>query len=110
MDSPTTTSVSGAGVPAQAKRSVSRSLGLNFGAGALGMAIVLNTPAGILAPFMTNFPGIGASTVATLLLLSKLYDMVTDPLMGVISDRTQTRCGRRRSLSDSASSSCSNTI
>ena len=96
MDSPTTNSVSGPGVPAHAKRSVSRSLGINFGAGAMGMAIVLNTPAGILAPFMTNFLGIGAGTVATLFLVSKFYDVVTDPLMGVISDRTQTRWGRRR--------------
>ena len=62
----------------------------------MGMAIVLNTPAGILAPFMTNFLGIGAGTVATLFLVSKFYDVVTDPLMGVISDRTQTRWGRRR--------------
>ena len=96
MDSPTTNSVSGPGVPAHAKRSVSRSLGINFGTGAMGMAIVLNTPVGILAPFMTNFLGIGAGTVATLFLVSKFYDVVTDPLMGVISDRTQTRWGRRR--------------
>ena len=75
---------------------VSRGLRINFGAGALGMAVVLNTPAGILAPFMTNFLGIGATTVATLLLASKLYDVVTDPLMGIISDRTRSRWGRRR--------------
>lgn len=76
--------------------SLSRKLSINFGSGALGMAIVLNTPAGVLAPFMTNFLGIGAGTVATLLLVSKLYDMVTDPLMGMISDRTKSRWGRRR--------------
>ncbi len=75
---------------------VPRRLSINFGVGALGMAIVLNTPAGILAPFMTNFLGIGAGTVATLFLVSKLYDMVTDPLMGMVSDRTQSRWGRRR--------------
>ena len=75
---------------------VSSGLRINFGAGALGMAIVLNTPAGILAPFMTNFLGLGAATVATLLLASKLYDVVTDPLMGIISDRTRSRWGRRR--------------
>ena len=75
---------------------VSMRLRVNFGAGALGMAIVLNTLAAILAPFMTNFLGIGAATVAVLLLVSKLYDMVTDPLMGVLSDRTRTRWGRRR--------------
>ncbi len=75
---------------------VSRKLRINFGAGALGMAVVLNAPAGILAPFMTNFLGIGATSVATLLLVSKLYDVVTDPLMGIISDRTRSRWGRRR--------------
>ena len=91
MHSPTTTKVSRPGVAAQTERSVSRSLSINFGAGAMGMAIVLNTPARILSPFMTNFLGIGAGTVATLFGVSKLYDMVTDPLMGVISDRTQTR-------------------
>jgi len=79
-----------------AGESVSESLRINFGAGALGMAIVLNTLAGILAPFMTNFLGISAVVVALLLPVSKLYDMVTDPLMGVISDRTRTRWGRRR--------------
>ena len=69
---------------------------MNFGAGAMGMAVILNTMGGVFAPFMTNFLGIGAGAAATLLLVSKLYDMVTDPLMGVISDRTTTRWGRRR--------------
>lgn len=75
---------------------VARRLSMGFGVGALGMAIVLNTPAGILAPFMTNYLGIGAGTVAALFLVSKLYDMVTDPLMGVLSDQANTRWGRRR--------------
>ena len=69
---------------------------MNFGTGAMGMAIILNTMGGVFAPFMTNFLGIGAGAAATLLLVSKLYDMVTDPLMGVVSDRTTTRWGRRR--------------
>ena len=73
-----------------------QSLRLNFGAGAMGMAVILNTMGGVFPPFMTNFLGIGAGAAATLLLVSKLYDMVTDPLMGVISDRSKTRWGRRR--------------
>ena len=89
-------SLSSASDATAAGEAVAKSLRVNFGAGALGMAIVLNTPAGILAPFMTNFLGIGATTVATLLLASKLYDVVTDPFMGIISDRTRSRWGRRR--------------
>jgi len=81
---------------APADGSLPQSLRINFGAGALGMAVILNTMGGILAPFMTNFLGISAGAAATLLLASKLYDMVTDPLLGVLSDRTTTRWGRRR--------------
>ena len=33
---------------------------MNFGAGAMGMAVILNTMGGVFAPFMTNFLGIGA--------------------------------------------------
>lgn len=73
-----------------------QSLRMNFGTGAMGMAVILNTMGGVFPPFMTNFLGIGAGAAATLMLVSKLYDMVTDPLMGVISDRTETRWGRRR--------------
>ena len=76
--------------------SLPASLRINFGAGAMGMAIILNTMGGVFAPFMTNFLGIGAGAAATLLLVSKLYDMVTDPLMGVVSDQATTRWGRRR--------------
>ena len=32
----------------------------------------------------------------TLLFVSKMYDGVTDPVMGVISDKTHSRWGRRR--------------
>lgn len=89
-------SLSPASESVAAGEEVAQSLRVNFGAGAFGMAIVLNGLGGILAPFLTNFLGIAAGAVATLLLVSKLYDMVTDPLMGVLSDRTQTRWGRRR--------------
>lgn len=71
-------------------------LALGFGAGSMGMAIALYMPALVLAPFMTNFLGIGASTVATLFLLTKIYDFISDPFMGFISDKTQSRHGRRR--------------
>ena len=71
-------------------------LNAGFGVGALGVAILVNLTATLLPPFMTNFLGIGAGVVATILLVTKLYDVVTDPLMGIISDRTESRWGRRR--------------
>lgn len=46
--------------------------------------------------FMTTVLGIEPAVAGTLLLATKLYDAVTDPIMGSISDRTQHRWGPRR--------------
>ena len=80
----------------QATEKLTVVLNAGFGVGAMGVAILANRTATLLPPFMTNFLGIGAGMAATILLVTKLYDVVTDPLMGVISDRTRTPWGRRR--------------
>ena len=68
----------------------------SWGLGSLGVAILFNTQTVLLTRYMTDELGIAAGTAGFLLLISKLYDAVTDPLMGWITDRTQTRWGRRR--------------
>ena len=46
--------------------------------------------------FCTDAVGISAFTFSVLLLLSRLFDGVTDPLFGYIADRTVTKWGRYR--------------
>jgi len=46
--------------------------------------------------FMTDSLGIGIGVAGTLVVLAKLYDAATDPLMGIVSDRTRTRFGQFR--------------
>jgi GPH family glycoside/pentoside/hexuronide:cation symporter len=46
--------------------------------------------------FLTDTAGISASTASAILAISVLWDAVTDPVMGIVSDRTRSRYGRRR--------------
>lgn len=46
--------------------------------------------------FLTDVVRINPSLAGTVILISKVYDAITDPFEGVLSDRTRTRLGRRR--------------
>lgn len=67
-----------------------------WGLGTLSVAIGLTAQNMLVLRFMTDFVGIGAALAGLIIASSKIYDAVTDPLMGVISDRTPARFGRRR--------------
>jgi Na+/melibiose symporter-like transporter len=51
-----------------------------------------------LAVYVPAFYGqmIGLTVVGAVFMLTRLWDMVSDPLIGVLSDRTHTRFGRRK--------------
>jgi glycoside/pentoside/hexuronide:cation symporter, GPH family len=67
---------------------------LAYAAPALPLAM-LTLPVYIVLPsFYAGAVGLG--TVGAVLLLARLWDGVTDPLIGWLSDRTRTRFGRRR--------------
>ena len=55
------------------------------------MVVVIFIP-----PFYAGEMGLGLSAVGAIFGLTKLWDMVTDPAFGVLSDRWHTRWGRRR--------------
>lgn len=46
--------------------------------------------------FLTDVVLLTPALAGTVILISKAWDAITDPIMGVISDRTRTRFGRRR--------------
>jgi len=46
--------------------------------------------------FFTNIFGLSFADAAALMLLARLFDVVTDPLMGSLADRTQTKWGTYR--------------
>lgn len=81
---------------APARGQLSLRVCLGWGTGTIGVAILFNTVNLLLLRFLTDFLGIAAAVGGLVLAASKIYDAVTDPLMGVITDRTRSRFGRRR--------------
>ena len=50
----------------------------------------------LLAYYYTDVFGLSAATVTTIFLAVRIFDAVTDPLMGLLVDRTNTRWGKYR--------------
>ncbi|MGD8793513.1 MAG: MFS transporter [Anaerolineae bacterium] len=46
--------------------------------------------------FLTDVVRISPALAGTVILISKVYDSITDPFEGIVADRTRTRLGRRR--------------
>jgi GPH family glycoside/pentoside/hexuronide:cation symporter len=69
---------------------------LAFGVGDLSAAIVAAINGFFLNAFLLDVAGLRPAAVGTIFLIVKAWDAINDPLMGTLSDRTQSRWGRRR--------------
>ena len=67
-----------------------------FGLASTGNGIYSTVPGLLLMFYMTNIIGIDVRYATMAIFIPKLIDVLTDPLMGMISDRTHSRWGRRR--------------
>ncbi|MBL8046356.1 MAG: MFS transporter [Anaerolineales bacterium] len=69
---------------------------LAFGAGDLGPAIMASINGFFLLDFLINVASIRPATAGTIFLIVKIWDAVNDPLVGWLTDKTQSQMGRRR--------------
>lgn len=69
---------------------------IGWGAGTIVTSTLLYATNTFLLRFLTDHLGIAAAMAGFLFALSKVYDAISDVAMGIISDRTNTRIGRRR--------------
>ena len=67
-----------------------------YGVGALGEGIGYNVFFSFFSFFMTTIAGISPAIAGTVSTVAVLWDAVTDPMVGVWSDRTKNKNGRRR--------------
>lgn len=69
---------------------------LAFGSGDVGPAIATAIMSFFLLYFFTDVARLSPAVAGTILLVTKIWDAVNDPIVGLLSDRIHTRWGRRR--------------
>lgn len=79
---------------ASEKLSVKTKLG--FGVGDLGGNLFFTVLSFWALNYLTDSVGLSAALAGTALMAGKLWDAFVDPFVGLLSDRTRTRWGRRR--------------
>ena len=73
-----------------------RALCLAYGAGSIGSGVFSTIPGLLLLFYLTDTLAVPAALAGIAVLVPRLVDIVSDPIVGAWSDRTRTRWGRRR--------------
>jgi len=69
---------------------------LGYASGDFGCNMSWSLISGYLMFYMTDVVGLAAGTVGTIMLISKGWDAINDPIIGSMADRTKSRWGRYR--------------
>lgn len=69
---------------------------IKFAMGGFGVMAITTMTMNYLTFFFTDIFGISSFVVAGLMLVARVIDAVTDPMMGIISDHTRTKFGQYR--------------
>lgn len=69
---------------------------IGYGIGETALNFLVGGISNYLFFFYTDVFGITAGAVGMLMLISRIWDAINDPMMGVIVDRTQSRLGKYR--------------
>src|SRR5690625_1684010 len=68
----------------------------SFGLGDFASGLVFNVVTMFLVFYYTDFVGMNAGVIGTIILFSRIFDGITDVVMGVIVDRTKSKHGKAR--------------
>jgi GPH family glycoside/pentoside/hexuronide:cation symporter len=93
MNSATTDAVSASGKPVGF---VSNWQAAGWGFGTMATSTMLNAPTAALLFFLVTIVKLDPLAVGTLIFAGKIIDVLTDPPIGALSDKTSSRFGRRR--------------
>lgn len=67
-----------------------------YAAGSFSKALLAVAMAAFMLYFYTDVCGIDSTVAATIILIAKIWDIINDPMMGAIIDRTRSKEGKCR--------------
>lgn len=76
--------------------SLPASLKLGWASGAFGVSILMNGISGLILFFIAGILKIEPALAGTIIFVAKIFDVFTDPIVGLWSDRLSSPRGRRR--------------
>lgn len=68
----------------------------SYGCGDFGCNIIYTAMSAFLLFYYTDYAGVSALAVGTIMMVSRFFDGISDIIMGVIVDRTKSRFGKAR--------------
>ena len=68
----------------------------SYGCGDFGCNIIYTAMSAFLLFYYTDYAGVSAFAVGSIMMVSRLFDGISDIVMGVIVDRTKSRFGKAR--------------
>lgn len=69
----------------------------SYGCGDFGCNIIYTAMSAFLVYYYTDYAGVSAFAVGLIMMISRIFDGVSDIIMGVIVDRTKSKYGKARS-------------
>lgn len=69
---------------------------ISYGCGDLGLCLITTMMSTFLMFFYTEVVNISLSSIGLILMFGSLFDAISDPLMGIIVDKTNTKYGKCR--------------
>lgn len=67
-----------------------------YGCGDFGCNIIYTAMSAFLVFYYTDYAGVNAAAVGTIMLISRIFDGISDIIMGMIVDRTRSKHGKAR--------------
>lgn len=68
----------------------------SYGCGDFGCNIIYTAMSAFLVFYYTDYAGVSALAVGTIMMVSRVFDGISDIIMGIIVDRTKSRFGKAR--------------